>query len=212
MSCEDISRNTDPCTQTCTNNHQYSYLKEWRQLNGEDGQAPVMWPPVPPLMPVEMRMGGSPSSGIRLKELPTGLAVGAPVTWAAYGRGGDRNVCRNITRTSQDNNHVQKQAYACKTTYFRWFKNSLLSLNVIKQIVTSEALAPEDLFEYWDAATGCVGLGFAAGPLEESVASPLGKMPSANQTLLCSRGTEPGSTHTHTHTHTHTNTVRLMNI
>lgn len=83
-------------------------------------------------------MGGSPSSGIKLKELPTGLVVGAPPPWTA-----------------------------------------------------SVALAPEDLFVYWDAATGCEGLEFAAGALEESVASPLGRMPSANQTLLCSRGREP---------------------
>lgn len=55
------------------------------------GQAPVMWPPVPPLTPVEMRMGGSPSSGIRLRELPTGLPTGATGVWAAWGwrgRGG----------------------------------------------------------------------------------------------------------------------------
>lgn len=38
-------------------------------------------------MPVEMRMGGSPSSGIRLRELPTGLAVGAPVPQAVYSSG-----------------------------------------------------------------------------------------------------------------------------
>lgn len=43
-------------------------------------KAPVMWPPVPPLTPVEMRMGGSPSSGIRLTELPTG-APGPRVTY-----------------------------------------------------------------------------------------------------------------------------------
>lgn len=44
-------------------------------------KAPAMWPPVPPLTPVEMRMGGSPSSGIRLTELPTG----APGARPAYG-------------------------------------------------------------------------------------------------------------------------------
>lgn len=91
MSGGDISRNIDIRTQTSTNKHQYSYLEEWRQLNGEDGQAPVMWPPVPPLTPVEMRMGGSPSSGIRLRELPTGLAVEAPVARAIYSSGKNTN-------------------------------------------------------------------------------------------------------------------------
>lgn len=50
-----------------------------------------------------------------------------------------------------------------------------------------------DLLEIWDTAGGWAGLecGFGAGPLEESVVSPLGKIPSANQTLLCSRDREP---------------------
>lgn len=63
-------------------------------------------------------------------------------------------------------------------------------------VLTSEALPPEDLLEYWDTAAGCEGLGFGVGPFEESVASPLGKIPSANQTLLCSRGTEPDGAYT----------------
>lgn len=45
----------------------------------------MMWPPVPPLTPVEMRMGGSPSSGIRLMELPTGLPTVATGVWATWG-------------------------------------------------------------------------------------------------------------------------------
>lgn len=44
-----------------------------------------MWPPVPPLTPVEMRMGGSPFSGIRLTALPTGLPTGAAGLGAACG-------------------------------------------------------------------------------------------------------------------------------
>lgn len=47
----------------------------------------MMWPPVPPLTPVEMRMGGSPSSGIRLMELPTGLPTVATGVWATWGGG-----------------------------------------------------------------------------------------------------------------------------
>lgn len=45
----------------------------------------MMWPPVPPLTPVEMRMGGSPSSGIRLRELPTGLPTRATGVGVACG-------------------------------------------------------------------------------------------------------------------------------
>lgn len=52
-----------------------------------------------------------------------------------------------------------------------------------------------DLLEIWDTAGGWTGFGFGfeAGALEESVVSPLGKIPSANQTLLCSREREPAS-------------------
>lgn len=58
----------------------------------------MMWPPVPPLTPVEMRMGGSPSSGIRLMELPTGLPTVVTGVWATWGVEG-----HGLERTSRFN-------------------------------------------------------------------------------------------------------------
>lgn len=81
-----------------THTHRVTGQKDGGWRNNEEaaewwgwGQAPVMWPPVPPLTPVEMRMGGSPSSGIKLRELPTGLPTGATGVWAAWG--GRRDGC-----------------------------------------------------------------------------------------------------------------------
>lgn len=70
----------------------------------------MMWPPIPPLTPVEMRMGGSPSSGIRLRELPTGLPTGATGLWAAWGGGGMdvKTLSRGVNREWQGTNWCTK--------------------------------------------------------------------------------------------------------
>lgn len=131
-------------------------------------KAPAMWPPVPPLTPVEMRMGGSPSSGMRLTELPTG----APGARAAY-RVWEGKKWPTLHHMDLHYSPVRR-----------------------KLLLTSWVLVL-DLFEIWDTAGGWTGFEFWFGavPLEESVVSPFGKIPSENQTLLCSRDRGPAEIH-----------------
>lgn len=56
---------------------------------------------------------------------------------------------------------------------------------------TSEDSEVEDLFEYVEMARDWEGAGLEVGGLGESVVSPLGRTPSANHTLLCSRVRDP---------------------
>lgn len=51
----------------------------------------------------------------------------------------------------------------------------------------------EDLFEYAEMASDWEGAGLEVGGLGASVASPFGRTPSANHTLLCSRDRDPKS-------------------
>lgn len=65
-------------------------------------------------------------------------------------------------------------------------------MNVFHAKLTSEDSEVEDLLEYVEMASDCEGAGLEAGGLGDSAAaSPFGKTPSANQTLLCSRVSDP---------------------
>lgn len=56
---------------------------------------------------------------------------------------------------------------------------------------TSEASEPEDLFVYGETASDREGAWLVVGGLGGSAVSPLGKIPSANHTLRCSRVSDP---------------------
>lgn len=60
---------------------------------------------------------------------------------------------------------------------------------------TSAESGLEDLFEYVEMASDCEGAGLEVGGLGGSVVSPLGRTPSANHTLLCSRERDPNTEH-----------------
>lgn len=54
------------------------------------------------------------------------------------------------------------------------------------------------MFEYAEMASDWEGAGLGVGGLGASVASPFGRTPSANHTLLCSRDRDPKKVHAHT--------------
>lgn len=56
---------------------------------------------------------------------------------------------------------------------------------------TSEDSEVEDLFELEEMASDWDGAALDVGGLGDSVVSPLGRTPSANHTLLCSRERDP---------------------
>lgn len=56
---------------------------------------------------------------------------------------------------------------------------------------TSEDSEVEDLFELEEMARDWEGAALDVGGLGDSVVSPLGRTPSANHTLLCSRERDP---------------------
>lgn len=60
-------------------------------------------------------------------------------------------------------------------------------MHVLHAKPTSEESEVEDLFEYVEMASDWEGAGLEVGGLGDSAVSPLGRTPSANHTLLCSR-------------------------
>lgn len=64
-------------------------------------------------------------------------------------------------------------------------------MNVFCSKPTSEDSEVEDLFEHVEMANDWEGAGLEVGGLGDSVVSPLGRTPSANHTLLCSRERDP---------------------
>ena len=66
-----------------------------------------------------------------------------------------------------------------------------LTLNVFPAEPTSKESEVEDLFEHEEMARDWAGAGLEVGGLGDSAVSPLGRTPSANHTLLCSRESDP---------------------
>lgn len=64
-------------------------------------------------------------------------------------------------------------------------------MNVFHAEPTSEDSEVVDLFEYVEMASDWEGAGLEVGGFGDSAVSPLGRTPSANHTLLCSRVKDP---------------------